>query len=81
MAQTINVIGLIPASDDYNGVNNIKEVSNFNSYSEFVGSFTFNKSYNSTYNSYRKETKTLNFAIGSVWENNFGISLMFLNNI
>ena len=76
-----NIIGFIPGSNDYNGVNNIKETSKFTTYSEFTGNFTFNCAYNSLYNSYVKETATLNFSVGSVWENNNGISLMFLNNV
>ena len=80
MAQATNFIGLIPSSDDYNGVNNVKETSNFTDSASFTGSFTFNSAYNSTYNSYRTVTKTLDFTIGSVWENNNGIRLMFLAN-
>ena len=76
-----NIIGFIPGSNDYNGVNNIKETSKFTTYSEFVGNFTFNCAYNSLYGSYTSESATLNFNVGSVWENNNGISLMFLNNI
>ena len=81
MATTTNFIGFIPSSDDYNGVNYIKEVSSFENYASFVGEFTLTYSYNSTYDSYRTTTKNLSFNIGSIWENKNGISLIFLNDI
>lgn len=75
-----NVLGFIPGSTDYNGANNIKEVSEFNTYASFTGNFSFNSSYNNLYKTYRKSTATLDFAVGSIWENINGINLMFLKN-
>lgn len=80
MAIVSNFIGFIPSSDTYNGVNNIKETSNFTNYAEFTGNFTFNYAYNSLYNSYRDTSATLTFAVGSVWVDGNGISLIFLQN-
>ena len=48
---------------------------------EFVGPFTFDCAYNELWNYYDTETKELSFAIGTVWENNNGISLLFLNDV
>ena len=80
MAIVSNFIGFIPSSDTYNGVNNIKETSNFTDYAEFTGNFTFNYAYNSLYKSYRDTSATLTFEVGSVWEDGNGINLMFLKN-
>lgn len=84
MGEVSHLAWLIPTVDSYsdaNGTNFIKVTSSFNNYSSFTGKFTFNSAYDSTYNSYRTTEKTLTFSIGSVWENNNGISLIFLNNI
>ena len=81
MGVVANAVWLIPASDDYNNENYVKVVSNFADYNQFKGSFSFNVAYNSLYDSYRSATKTLNFAIGSIWQENNGISLMFLQNV
>jgi len=80
MATVANVV-LVPAGNDYNGTNFVKVVSNFADYNEFVGPFTFNCAYNSLWKYYDTASKTLTFNIGSIWENNNGISLMFLANV
>ena len=80
MGSVQNIL-LIPADDAYNGTNCVKVVSNFNDYNQFVGSFTFNYAYNKLYNNYRTATQELTFDIGTVWQNNNGIGLIFLNNI
>ena len=81
MASTDNFAYIIPMGTDYNDVNNIKETSDFTNEASFIGKFTFNYAYNSFWNTYRDTTATLTFAIGSVWETNDGINLIFLNDV
>ena len=80
MAMVQNIMA-IPAGNDYNGVNYVKVVSNFADFNEFAGNFTFNCAYNKLWNYYDTETKELKFAVGTVWENNNGISLIFLKDV
>lgn len=80
MAMIQNIMA-IPAGNDYNGVNFVKVVSNFSDYNQFIGVYTFNCAYNSMWNYHDTATKELTFAIGTVWENNNGITLMFLNDV
>ena len=59
----------------------VKVVEGFNDFSQFQGSFTFVCARSTVFGIEHKATKTLTFAIGSVWRSNSGISLMFLDNI
>ena len=59
----------------------IKVVNGFNDVSQFQGSFTFICAKSTVFGIEHEATKTLSFDLGSVWESNNGISLMFLNNI
>lgn len=59
----------------------IKVVDGFNDVSQFSGSFEFVCSKSTVLGIEHKATKTLTFAIGTVWETNSGISLMFLDDI
>ena len=70
-------------SKDYQDTNEssfIKVVDGFNDATQFQGSFTFVCA-TSTLGIKHEATKTLTFGLGSVWESNNGISLMFLNEI
>ena len=59
----------------------VKTVYGFNDISQFQGQFTFVCAIDTTGAFKHEATRELTFAIGSVWESNNGISLMFLNNI
>lgn len=59
----------------------IKVVNGFNDITQFQGKFEFTCATSSWLNIKHKTTKKLTFEIGSVWESNNGISLIFLNNI
>ena len=59
----------------------IKVVDGFNDISQFQGKFTFVCSIDTTGIFKHEATKELTFEVGSVWEENNGISLMFLDDI
>ncbi|MBE5741087.1 MAG: hypothetical protein E7351_00950 [Clostridiales bacterium] len=59
----------------------IKTVNGFNDVSQFTGPYEFTCAISSWFNIAHKVTKTLTFNIGGIWEENNGISLIFLNNL
>lgn len=81
---SMNIGGKEYNDDDANS-SYIKTVNGFNDYSQFIGSFEFRYANANGFQEFfgfnGKTTRTLTFEIGSVWENNNGISLMFLNDI
>jgi hypothetical protein len=59
----------------------IKVIDGFTDVSEFQGSFTFVCATSTLLGIKHKATKTLTFEIGTYWESNSGISLIFLKNM
>ena len=59
----------------------VKVVDGFNDASQFQGSFTFVCAISTLFGIKHDATKTLTFEIGTCWESNNGISLIFLRNI
>ncbi|MBR4998447.1 MAG: hypothetical protein IKY10_01075, partial [Clostridia bacterium] len=59
----------------------VKTVNGFNDVSQFQGSFTFVCSISTVLGIKHEATKTLTFEIGTHWESNNGISLIFLRNM
>ena len=59
----------------------VKTVNGFNDVSQFQGSFTFVCSISTVLGIKHEATKTLTFGIGTYWESNNGISLIFLRNM
>lgn len=59
----------------------VKVVDGFSDVSQFQGSFTFVCATSTMFGIKHKATRTLTFAVGTYWESNNGISLIFLNNM
>ncbi|MBQ8615732.1 MAG: hypothetical protein IJ415_04125 [Clostridia bacterium] len=59
----------------------VKVVDGFSDVNQFQGSFTFVCATSTLFKIKHKATKTLTFDIGTYWESNNGISLIFLNNL
>ena len=69
---------------DYQDTNEssfIKVVNGFSDFSQFQGEFEFVCATSTWFGIKHRETRTLTFELGAIWESNNGISLIFLNNI
>lgn len=59
----------------------VKVVDGFNSATQFEGEYTFVCAVSAWFNIQHTATRTIQFAMGTIWEANNGIYLMFLDNI